>query len=150
MAVGRRAREGEIHVSGLFLTSVRYGLVYFLLVFGAGFALAPVRELVLAPAIGPLWAELFEMPVMAAFIWLAAGWVVRRPGMAGRAAMCLVAGLLALALMVLAELSVVWLVRGMTLAEYAASREPVTGVIYLAMLLVFALLPWLRSGPGRG
>ena len=40
------------------------GLLYFVLVFGAGFVLAPIRILWAAPAFGTRVAELIEMPIM--------------------------------------------------------------------------------------
>jgi hypothetical protein len=38
--------------------------------------------------------------------------------------------------------------RGMTIADYFASRDPVAGTVYAAMLVVFAVLPLLVA-PGR-
>lgn len=53
-------------------------LGYFLIVFGAGFALALVRIPGLVPLLGVRWAELAEMPVMLAVIAWAAHRLVRR------------------------------------------------------------------------
>ncbi len=150
MARRRRSREGPLHLPEQHLTRLRYGLAYFLAVFGAGFALAPLRELVLAPRIGPVAAELAEFPVMAAVIWLVAGWVARRPALAGNRAALLTAGLIALGLMLAAEAAVVILVRGMSLADYVTGRDPLTGSVYLVMLAVFGLLPALRGAAERG
>ncbi|HWI12957.1 MAG TPA: hypothetical protein VNT02_01840 [Burkholderiales bacterium] len=36
-----------------------------------------------------------------------------------------------------------WSLRGLTLQEYFAARDPVSGTVYHAMLLVFAAMPLL-------
>lgn len=53
-------------------------------------------------------------------------------------------GLLALALMVCAELGLAVVLQDQTLAEYIASRDEISGSVYLALLIVFALMPRLR------
>jgi hypothetical protein len=129
---------------------LRYGLIYFVAVFSAGFLLAPVRELILVPRLGQMWAELTEMPVMFLVMFLAAGWVARRPVLQHRLSTLLGIGMIALALMLLGELGVVYFVNRISLQTYIDQREPVSGVVYLLMLLVFALLPWWRGKAGRG
>jgi hypothetical protein len=53
-------------------------------------------------------------------------------------------GFLALALLLCAEAGMVLCVRGLSLVQYLADRDPVSGSVYLAMLLVFAVMPlWL-------
>jgi hypothetical protein len=39
---------------------------------------------------------------------------------------------------------VLWL-QGLTVREYLAARDPVSGAVYLAMLSVFTAMPWLVS-----
>ena len=56
----------------------------------------------------------------------------------------LVAGLLALAMLMSAELTLATLLQGKTLGEYIGSRDKVSGSVYLALLLVFAAMPRLR------
>jgi len=129
---------------------LRYGLIYFLAVFSAGFLLAPVRELILVPRLGQMWAELAEMPVMFLVMFLAAGWVARRPILQHRPSTLLGIGLMALGLMLMGELGVVYFVNRISLQTYLEQREPVSGVVYLLMLLVFALLPWWRGKAGQG
>ena len=124
--------------------TIRAGLVYFALVLGTGFILGVFRVPFLVPRIGERWAELAEMPIMAAAIFLSAGYVLRRfpeVNLPGRA---LVVGFLALALAVCAELSLAVVLQSQTLAEYLGSRDKVSGSVYLAMLVVFALMPRLR------
>jgi hypothetical protein len=123
--------------------SLRAGAAYFLLVFGAGFLLGPLRLFLLVPRVGERAAELLELPVMIVVIVFAARWVVRRfalpPGLAGRLAV----GGLAFVLMLAAEFGLVLTLRGLTLADYFATRDPVSGTAYYASQLFFAALPAL-------
>ena len=105
-----RHHDPRTATSGLF----RAGAAYFALVFGAGFVLGMVRVPFLVPRLGERWAELVEMPIMAAVIFLAA------------------------------ELALAVVLQDRTLAEYIRSRDPVSGSVYLALLLGFAAMPRLR------
>jgi hypothetical protein len=124
---------------------LRAGLVYFASVFAVGFALAPVRELWLVPTFGQRTGELLEFPVMMAAMIPIAAWINRRWLKGSRAATRLGAGLVALSAMLLAELGVVLWIRGVSLGDYVADRDPVAGSVYLTMLVLFSLLPWLLS-----
>lgn len=124
---------------------VRAGIVYFAMVFAAGFLLAFIRIPLLVPRFGERAAELMEMPVMFAVIFLAAGGLVRKHAARFSGAQWLAVGLVALALLIAAELVVAVVTTDRTLAEYIASRDPVSGSVYLAMLVVFAAMPWLRA-----
>ncbi len=128
---------------------LKAGLVYFLWVFGAGFALALVRVPFLVPRWGARTAELLEMPVMLAVIAWASWRLAQRHAELGRPAR-LLAGGTALALLIVAELLVAHAQGLRSWAELIASRDPVSGGAYLASLLVFALAPacW-RSPAGR-
>lgn len=76
-------------------------------------------------------------------ILFASRFVVRRFGLAPRSAMKV--GLLALALLVALELLLARVLSGLTIREYVASRDPVAGSVYLALMMTFAVLPWLRA-----
>lgn len=117
-------------------------MIYFGLVFAAGFSLGVVRTIWLAPLIGERTAELVETPVMIIISFLAARFVVGRmkaPSLAHR----LEVGGLALFLLLLCEVGVVVFVRHQSLAEYVTNRDPVAGVVYLLALTVFAAAPAL-------
>ena len=116
-------------------------LLYFALVMGTGFALGSVRVPLLVPRIGERYAELIEMPFMLAAIVFAARHVVRRFALLPRPAIRLQVGFVALALAVVAELALAALLQGRSVAAYIASRDPVSGSVYLAMLMMFALMP---------
>ena len=115
------------------------GLHYFACVFAAGFVLGAIRVPLLVPRLGVRWAELIEMPVMLAVIVFAARWIVRRHRLGPRPAWRIGAGVIALALLLAAEFGLVLQLQGGTLAGYLGSRDPVSGSVYAAMLIVFAL-----------
>lgn len=126
------------------LNTLRAALVYFALVLGTGFLLGVIRVPFIVPRIGERWAELAEMPFMAAVIFFAAGYVLRKfPSihLNGRA---LLVGILALVLAIGAELGLAVALQSQTLGEYLAGRDRISGSVYLAMLVMFALMPRLR------
>ncbi len=114
---------------------------YFGLVFGAGFMLGAIRVPFLVPRLGERVAELAEMPVMLVVIVLAARFVVRRFGAPPPVSAWLPVGALALAFLVGAELALAALLQSRSVGDYVASRDPISGSVYLAMLGVFALMP---------
>jgi hypothetical protein len=120
------------------------GLVYFALVLGTGFVLGVFRVPFLVPRIGERWAELAEMPIMAAAIFVSAGYILRRFPEVRLPGQSLVVGFLALTLAVCAELGLAVVLQSQTLAQYLGSRDKVSGTVYLIMLLAFALMPRLR------
>jgi hypothetical protein len=123
------------------LGTIRAALVYFALVLGTGFLLGMVRVPFVVPRIGERWAELAEMPIMGVTIFFAAGYVLRRLPAIHSLGRALVAGFLALALSVVAELGLAVALQSQTLGEFLASRDRVSGSVYLVMLVVFALMP---------
>lgn len=129
---------------------LRVAFIYFLLVFGAGFALAFIRIPFLVPAFGVRTAELLETPVMLGVIVLCSRRLACRNADLGRSGR-LVAGLAALALLVAAELALAYALGARSISEYIASRDPVSGSVYLASLLFYgiALALW-RSPPATG
>ena len=127
---------------------VRSGATYFSLVFAVGFILGTIRVLVFVPLLGERAAELLEAPLMLFASFLAAIWVVRRFQIPAGARSRLPVGLVALMLLLVAEVLVVVLIRGLSLGEYIGSRDPVAGAVYLVCLAIFAVMPWLVRGVG--
>jgi hypothetical protein len=123
---------------------LKAGLVYFLLVFGAGFALAFVRVPFLVPAFGVRIAELMETPIMLAVIVWASRRLARTQPAFSRGQR-LAAGILALACLVVAELAVAYFLGARSPSQYIASRDPVSGSVYFASLVFFAVAPALWS-----
>ena len=52
-------------------------------------------------------------------------------------------GFVALGLMLVAEFGFVLWLRGLSIREYLATRDPVSGTVYYLMLGVFAIMPLL-------
>ena len=113
---------------------------YFVLVFGAGFILGIFRTLFLVPRLGVRYAELLEMPVMFVVIFVSAKWIVQRFKLRSFGSQ-LIVGLIALALMIGIEFSVVLKLRGLSLGDYFEQRDPISGAAYFVMLGVFATMP---------
>ncbi|GAB4383478.1 MAG: hypothetical protein Kow00121_45450 [Elainellaceae cyanobacterium] len=122
---------------------LRAAMLYFALVFGAGFILGIIRVLWLVPYIGTRWAELLEMPIMLAVIILAARWTIRRWATPATKLSCFGIGLIALGLLLTTEFTLVLWLRGLSIPEYFATRDPVAGTAYFIMLGVFAVMPLL-------
>jgi hypothetical protein len=123
------------------MRSFKPALLYFALVLGTGFALGTIRVPFLVPRLGERYAELLEMPFMFVTIVLAARYVVRRFDLPASLSVRLQVGFTALAMSVLAELLLATVLQGRSLAQFIASRDPVSGSVYLVMLLLFALMP---------
>ncbi|HMZ82610.1 MAG TPA: hypothetical protein PLL06_23140 [Acidobacteriota bacterium] len=126
-----------------FRTILKTGLLYFLLVFGVGFILGPIRILWLVPRLGERYAELIEMPLMLAAIILVARWMIRRFQIPTDTGVRLGMGFLAVVLLISVEFTMVLKLRALTLEQYFQSRDPISGTVYYLMLVVFALMPWI-------
>jgi hypothetical protein len=133
----------------LIAQSIKAGLAYFALVFGAGFVFGVLRVFLLVPRLGERISELSEMPLMLAVIMAAARFVVQRTAVPFPIAARLGTGLLALGLLIAAELLLAVVMQERSLADYVASRDPVSGSVYLAMLVLFALMPAAVTGKPR-
>ena len=128
--------------------TIQAGIGYFALVMAAGFVLGAIRVPLLVPRLGERYAELMEMPVMLAVIVMAARFIARRFALPDTASVRLGVGFVALALLLAAELLLAAVLQDRPLRDYIASRDPVSGGVYLAMLGVFAVMP-LMLGRGR-
>ena len=121
------------------------GALYFAVVFAVGFALGTVRVLWLVPRVSERTAELAETSFMLAVSLLAARRIVRRFALPPRTAARLGAGLVAVALLLAMEFGFVLTLRGLTLRNSSAPRDPVSGAAYALSLAWFALMPLLVS-----
>jgi hypothetical protein len=128
---------------------VKIAAMYFAIVFGSAFVLGTFRVVLLVPRVGSRTAELLEMPLVFAAISLAARWVHRRDTAIERSAPALAVGLLALAMLLVAEIVVGGALRGLSPGEALLNRDPVSGTAYYAMLGVFALMPTVLSATSR-
>lgn len=117
------------------MRTCKAGLIYFVLVFVAGFILGPIRVLWLVPRVGVRTAELVEAPLMLAV----------PPASSTR----LVMGFAALALLLTMEIAVVVGLRRLTIGEYVAGRDPMAGAVYMILLALFTLTPLLMAWTER-
>ncbi|MFO1353095.1 MAG: hypothetical protein U1F68_21425 [Gammaproteobacteria bacterium] len=122
---------------------LKAGVYYFAIVFGAGFVLGFIRVLWVVPRLGARTAELLEALPMLIVIFLAARWITGRFAAQPGAPPWLAVGGIGLICLLIAEFTVILWLRGLTLKEYFANRDPVAGAVYLALLGVFALMPLL-------
>jgi hypothetical protein len=122
---------------------LKAGGLYFVLVFGAGFVLGTIRTLWIVPRLGTRMAELMETPIMFVVTVLAARWIVLRLAVPSMRSSRLGMGCIALGLLLVAEFGLVLWLRGLSIREYLATRDPVSGTVYYVMLGVFAIMPLL-------
>lgn len=127
------------------MRSFKPAVLYFALVFGTGFVFGMIRVPFVVPRLGERYAELLEMPFMFVAIVLAARYVIHHFDLSPQPAVRLQVGFAALLMAVLAELLLAILLQGRSLVEFIASRDPVSGGVYLTMLLVFALMPLILA-----
>lgn len=122
---------------------LKAGVLYFALVFGAGFPLGAIRTLWVVPRVGTRKSELMEMPIMLVITLVAARWTVLHLGLPSAASVRLGVGGIALGFMLVAEFGLVLWVRGLSIEQYLATRDRVSGTVYYVMLGVFAIMPLL-------
>jgi hypothetical protein len=120
---------------------VKAAAAYFALAFGAGFMMGMIRVPFLVPRFGERIAELCEMPIMFVVIIFSARFIVKRFALAPAVSIRLATGFLALGLLLTAELLLGVALQGRSLGQYIASRDPVSGGVYLGMLALFAMMP---------
>src|SRR5712691_3831858 len=116
---------------------LKAGVLYFAVVFGAGFVLGPIRILWVAPRLGTRMAELLEAPIMFVVTIVAARWIVRRLAVPRTLSSRLGMGGIALSLLLIAEFTLVLWLRGLSISEYLSGRDPVAGTVYYVVLGVF-------------
>ncbi len=117
---------------------VKAGVLYFVVVFGAGFVLGPFRILWVAPRIGTRMAELLESPIMFVITIVAARSIVRKLAVPPTPSSRFGMGGIGLGLMLIAEFTLVLWLRGLSIREYLTTRDPVAGTVYYAILGAFA------------
>jgi hypothetical protein len=123
--------------------AIKAGIGYFAIVFAAGFVLGAVRTLVLAPRIGALGAVLTELPLMLIVARMACLWLVARFDVGSFWTECLLMGVVAFVLLMLAELVLSLAVFGGTVAGFVAELGTPEGAIGLAGQVAFAAMPLL-------
>ena len=131
---------------------LKAGAVYFLIMFGVGWILGPTRELWAVPRFGRLTGVLLEAVFMLIAMAVSSRWVIRRFRVKPTFGSTISMGLVALGILLPAELAgVVW-VRGFSLPEYLGSFVTIPGLVSLLMFVLFAAMPTLvtRAGSRAG
>lgn len=119
--------------------------LYFLTVFGVGFLLGPVRLLLLEPRFGPVIAVLCEAPFLLAAMVAAARWTPPAVRLKPRFGSLLGIGLGALSLLLACEFAVGKFLRGFSAGEQLARFATTDGLIYAALLVLFAAMPAIAN-----
>lgn len=122
---------------------LKAGALYFALVFGAGFLLGAIRVPLLVPRFGERTAELMEMPIMFVITIVSARWIVLRFAVPSTLLFRFGMGFVALFFLLAAEFTLVLRLRRMSIREYFANRDPVSGIVYYVMLGALAIMPLL-------
>ena len=133
--------SGARERSQIVMPILKAGVLYFMLIFGAGFVLGTIRTLWVVPRFGMRIAELMETPIMLVVTIVAARWIVHRLAVPSVPSSRLGMGFVALGLMLVAEFGFVLWLRHLSIREYFATRDPVSGTAYYIMLGVFAIMP---------
>jgi hypothetical protein len=123
------------------VTIVSAALLYFLAVFGAGFALGPIRVLWLEPRLGVVAATLCEAPFLLFAMIAAAYWIPRIVSISAGTGAMLAMGLGALALQQAADFIVGTALRGISATDQWARLASPEGAIYAVLLVLLALMP---------
>lgn len=123
--------------------------IYFGVVFAVGFVLGAIRITFLLPRLGERYAELIEMPVMLLVVFLTARWFVTRFSLIGKVTAPLMIGFIASGMLLAVEFSMVLWLRGLTLEQFFANRDPVAGTAYYLAVILFALAPLILAQATR-
>lgn len=122
-------------------SAIKVGILYFAIVFAAGFLLGTFRVFVLLPLIGELAAVALELPIILIISWLVCRRLISRFSVPATASQRLAMGALAFCLLMLAEVGLSVLVFDRSGAEYLAHLLTAPGLLGLAGQVAFALLP---------
>jgi hypothetical protein len=132
-------------MSNLPTRTIKGGITYFVLVFVAGFVLGSIRVPFLVPRLGERAAELIEIPFMIVVVLVSARFITNRFSLPTNVLARLGVGFLPLGLLVAAEVLLTVALQDRPLGEYVAGRDPVSGMVYLAMLALFAVMPFVLA-----
>src|SRR3974390_466090 len=123
---------------------IKAGLAYFGAVFVVGFILGAVRVLVLVPRLGETASVLLEVPVILAVSWRLSGWTTQEFRVSSAVSRRLLMGVVAFALLMLAEMGVSVFAFGRSIEDHFASYRSSLGVIGLIAQIAFAFIPLMQ------
>lgn len=124
--------------------SVRAGLLYFAIVFAAGFALGALRVLVVAPQVGELPAVLAELSLLLCISWIACAYVIRRCDVGAKLDARGMMGLVAFAMLMAAEFLLAYVGFGRSLPEHLSRYAEPAQTLGLAGQMAFGAIPLFR------
>jgi hypothetical protein len=122
------------------------GLSYAMLTFSLGFVLGTLRTLalLLSPGTPRLIGVFLEVPFMLAGSWLICSWQIRAWQVAGTNGARLVMGLVALVVLLGAEVALGTILFQRTLAQHVALYSQASYLIGLIAQVIFATFPLLQ------
>ena len=123
---------------------IKAGLAYFGAVFVVGFMLGAVRVLLLVPRLGETVSVLLEVPVILAVSWRVSGWTTREFRVSSAVPRRLLMGVVAFALLMLAEIGVSVFAFGRSIEDHFAAYRSSQGVIGLIAQIAFAFIPLMQ------
>lgn len=126
------------------------GLLYFAIVFAAGFMFGTVRTVLVAPVLGELVAVVIELPLILALAWLVCGWTIRRFAVPSTTDSRAIMGFVALVILLISEMLVSTQLAGRSLAAHVALYATLPGTVGLAGQFIFAFFPVLHLGKREG
>jgi hypothetical protein len=106
---------------------IEAGVLYALLVFGAGFVLGTIRVLLVAPQLDENAAVLLETPIMLIASWYVCRWAVERLHVPRTVLVRSVMGIVGFAVLTLAELSLTTFVFGRSAPEQLQTYATAAG-----------------------
>ena len=137
----RSGKEGT--KSGAFWPSLKAGALYFALMFGVGWLTGPVREFLVIPLFGReigIAVETIFMVGAMLVVLHGINWRLEVPSAIGTR---IIMGLVALGLLLPAEMARAWMFRGQTPTEVLLPADAFSGVVQWGLLLIFAVMPLL-------
>ena len=117
--------------------------LYFLIVFGTGFFLGPIRILVLEPMLGPVAAVHCEVPLLIAVMVTAARWLPAKVRLPMTLTALSLMGVGALVFQQFADFAVGVFIRGLTPSQILATFATPAGAIYALSLAAIVARPVL-------
>jgi hypothetical protein len=120
-------------------------LLYFLSVYAAGFLFGTIRVLAVEPRLGPIAAVLCEAPFLMLVMIAASRWAPRAAGLPLKGGQLLLTGFGALIIQQITDAVVGATLLGLNMAEQIARFATAEGVVYAALLILFALMPALTN-----
>lgn len=125
------------------LQVLKAGTLYFLITIGAGFVLEVIRLQVVALHINERFAEMMEIPSVLLATMIGARWVIDRFILPPLPGIRLGVGLVALALTVVAEWTLVQILESLAVAGYIAPDEAILSTLPMGALGVLTAMPFL-------